>query len=145
MVKPRFQCPLDKRKTDRLFRLALILVNIVLLIALTTYAVRGFYSRYWADDYCFGTIFHQHGLWEGTGFFYRNTSNRFAAYFLVGLNELLGERAIRLSPCLHDPGHGFDLFCGFQPGFPFGEISAKMGSFDLIEPVDDLFYVADGS
>ena len=98
MVKPRFQCPLDKRKTDRLFRLALILVNIVLLIALTTYAVRGFYSRYWADDYCFGTIFHQHGLWEGTGFFYRNTSNRFAAYFLVGLNELLGERAISFLP-----------------------------------------------
>lgn len=98
MMKPRFQCPLDRRKTDRLFRLALILANIVLLIALTTYAVRGFYSRYWADDYCFGTIFHQHGLWEGTGFFYQNTSNRFAAYFLVGLNELLGEYAIRYLP-----------------------------------------------
>lgn len=98
MVKARFQCPLDKRKTDRLFQFALILANAFLLIALAIYAVRGFYSRYWADDYCFGTIFHQHGLWEGTTFFYQNTSNRFAAYFLVGLNELLGAHAIRYLP-----------------------------------------------
>jgi len=98
MLKPRFQCPLDKQKTDRLFQFALILANIVFLIALTIYAVRGFYSRYWADDYCFGSIFHQHGLFEGTGFFYQNTSNRFAAYFLVGLNELLGEHAISFLP-----------------------------------------------
>jgi hypothetical protein len=99
-MKPRFQCPLDRRKTERLFRLVLILANLFLFIALAIYAYRGFFSRYWADDYCFGAIYNQYGLFEGTGFFYQNISNRFAAYFLVGLNELFGENAIHFLPAL---------------------------------------------
>ncbi|MGV8026819.1 MAG: DUF6056 family protein [Anaerolineaceae bacterium] len=99
-MKPRFQCPLDQNKTKRFFKIALILANLFLLIALTIYAYRGFFSRYWADDYCFGTIYNEHGLFEGTRFFYQNTSNRFAAYFLVGLNELFGVNAIHFLPTL---------------------------------------------
>ena len=99
-MTPRFHCPLERKKTERLFKFALVLVNVFFFIALATYAYRGFFSRYWADDYCFGTIFHEHGLFSGTGFFYENTSNRFAAYFLVGLNELFGEKAIRFLPAL---------------------------------------------
>ncbi len=94
----RFQCPLDKQKTERLFRSVLVVANLLLFIALAVYAWRGFYSRYWADDYCFGSISHAHGLLSGTRYFYQNVSNRFAAYFLVGLNELFGESAIRFLP-----------------------------------------------
>ena len=99
-MKPRFQCPLDRRKTQRLFQTVLILANLFLFLALAVYAYRGFYSRYWADDYCFGTIYHDHGLFNGTGYFYQNVSNRFAAFFLVGLNELFGETAIHFLPAL---------------------------------------------
>ncbi len=97
-MTPRFQCPLDQRKTERFFKAALMLANLFLFIALAVYAYRGFFSRYWADDYCFGTIYNDHGLFEGTRFFYQNTSNRFAAYFLVGLNEAFGVNAIHFLP-----------------------------------------------
>lgn len=99
-MKPVFQCPLDRSKTERLFRFALIIANVFFMIALAVYAYRGFFSRYWADDYCFGSIFHQNGLFAGTGTFYREISNRFAAFFLVGLSELLGEVGIQLMPAI---------------------------------------------
>jgi hypothetical protein len=97
-MRPRFRCPLDQRKTERLFRTVLILANLFFAIALSMYISRGLFSRYWADDYCFGTIFHEHGLFDGMRFFYQNVSNRFAAFFLVGLNELFGEAAIHFLP-----------------------------------------------
>ena len=89
-MKPRFQCPLDTRKTERLFQLGLIFANLFFFIALAVYAWRGFSSRYWADDYCFGAIYRQQGLFAGTRYFYENTSNRFSAFFLVGLAESVG-------------------------------------------------------
>ena len=99
-MKPRFQCPLDRRKTERLFQLGLILANLFFFIALAVYAWRGFSSRYWADDYCFGAIFRQQGLLAGTRYFYENTSNRFSAFFVVGLAESLGVNFMPFLPAL---------------------------------------------
>ncbi len=42
-MRPRFRCPLDQRKTERLFRTVLILANLFLAIALSMYISRGLF------------------------------------------------------------------------------------------------------
>ncbi|HAF62287.1 MAG TPA: hypothetical protein DCK95_08175 [Anaerolineaceae bacterium] len=99
-MKPHFQCPLDRQKTNRLFYTALVFASLFLSIALAVYVYRGFYSRYWADDYCHSATLQEYGIARGVLNSYNNWSNRFSAIFFVGISELFGDKAISFLPGL---------------------------------------------
>ena len=97
---PLFTCPLESKKTENLFKLMILLGVIVFFVALSCYALTGFYSRYWADDYCYSALIKENGFWGGLQKHYTTWSNRYAAYLLVATSELFGSFAIRLLPAM---------------------------------------------
>ena len=68
--------------------LTFFLPNLILLM-------RGFDSRYWADDYCFSGILKQYGFIKGLEFFYTTVSNRFSSFIFVATLEAFGSRSIQ--------------------------------------------------
>ena len=69
-------------------------------ITLATYAWRGVYARYIADDYCTAAILASRGFWSSQGYWYRAWSGRFAFTFAIGIAEQFGPRAAMILPLL---------------------------------------------
>lgn len=67
-------------------------------------AFLGFYTRYWADDYCYAALFNSHGFIEAiTSSYFTVTefaSNRFSLTLFSGISELFGFNFIRLLPMI---------------------------------------------
>lgn len=80
--------------------LILVLLALTLLAGLAATAYAGTFSRYWADDYCYAAVYHRDGLLKGTLYWYQNGGNRFAAFIMVGLSEMMGQAAVSLLPAL---------------------------------------------
>ena len=97
---PLFTCPLERKKTENLFKMMILLGIIAFSLALSCYALTGFYSRYWADDYCFSALIRENGFWGGLQEHYTTWSNRYAAYLLVAISELFGSCAIQFLPAI---------------------------------------------
>ncbi len=70
--------------------------NLFFLLPNLLFLIRGFNSRYWADDYCFSGILREHGFFGGLGFFYSSVSNRFSAFIFSAISEGFGSRAIQI-------------------------------------------------
>src|SRR4030042_2607391 len=70
--------------------------NLFFLLPNLLFLIRGFNSRYWADDYCFSGIFREYGFFGGLGFFYSSVSNRFSAFIFSAISELFGSWAIQV-------------------------------------------------
>lgn len=94
------KCPLDRKKTLRLFNAVIILGVAALSIALIVYIYLGFFSRYWADDYCFSALVRNNGFWGGLKEHYLSWSNRFTAYLLSGIGDWLGIQNVKIYPGL---------------------------------------------
>ena len=90
----------DWREDKRYFSFVIIFALFLLSIVLTVYIYRGFYSRYWADDYCQSATLQEYGVFGGTWNSYQTWSNRFTAIFLVGVSELFGAKAISFLPAI---------------------------------------------
>ena len=69
-------------------------------MTLATYAWRGVYARYIADDYCTAAILASRGFWSSQGYWYRAWSGRFAFTFAIGIAEQFGPRAAMILPLL---------------------------------------------
>ena len=65
-------------------------------LALLSYAILGFYSRYYADDYCMSGLVYQRGFWQAQIDQYIGWSNRFSGMLTLSLSELFGNSAIRV-------------------------------------------------
>lgn len=65
-------------------------------LALLSYAILGFYSRYYADDYCMSGLVYQRGFWQAQIDQYTGWSNRFSGMFILSLSEFFGDSAIRV-------------------------------------------------
>ncbi len=65
-------------------------------LALLSYAVLGFYSRYYADDYCMSGLVFQRGFWQAQIDQYTGWSNRFSGMFILSLSEIFGYSAIKV-------------------------------------------------
>ncbi len=90
----------DRSGEKRFFSFLVVFAILLLAVALAVYIYRGFYSRYWADDYCQSATLKEYGLFGGTMNSYQTWSNRFAAIFMVGVSELLGAKAISFLPAI---------------------------------------------
>lgn len=71
------------------------------LVPLGVYALTGFYTRYWADDYCFSQVLQDYSYWQAQVVFYQTTSSRFSVIPLIGITEFFGPGAIRWLPALN--------------------------------------------
>ncbi|WP_298005541.1 MULTISPECIES: DUF6056 family protein [Anaerolinea] len=67
-------------------------------MALAFLGYLGTYARYWADDYCYGLVARQSGVWRGLAEWYTLSGNRFSAFALVALLEPLGLNGVRFLP-----------------------------------------------
>jgi hypothetical protein len=65
-------------------------------LALLSYSILGFFSRYYADDYCMSGLVFQRGFWQAQVEQYTSWSNRYAGMLVLSLSELLGRSAIRV-------------------------------------------------
>ncbi len=97
---PIFKCPLEHKKTEQLFNVVILFGILAFTAALAAFAVTGFNSRYWADDYCFSALLKTKGVIGGMTEFYNTISNRFGAFLLTALSEAFGTNAIRYLPAL---------------------------------------------
>ena len=73
----------------------IVLGTLFVGLALLSYSVLGFYSRYYADDYCMSGLVFQKGFWQAQIDQYMSWSNRFAGMFVLSLSEFLGHSAIK--------------------------------------------------
>jgi hypothetical protein len=93
-----FKYPLNRKKTLRLFNLIVILGVIAFSVALVVYAYLGFFSCYWADDYCFSALVKNYGLIGGLKEHYLSWSNRYTAFLLSAIGDWLGSMNVQLYP-----------------------------------------------
>lgn len=69
------------------------------LAALFFLAYIGFYSRYWADDFCYLVIVqNSDSIYQAMRVIYTTWSNRYANVLLVGMVDFFGQQAIRYLP-----------------------------------------------
>lgn len=108
------QCPLDRKKVDRLFHWVILIGLAILMIALAVYSYAGYFSRYLADDYCFSSQIKNEGIFNGLADFYGNISNRFGAFLFIALTEFFGTGAIQLLPGVMIVMLFFSLFLIFR-------------------------------
>jgi hypothetical protein len=83
------------------------LVDVLLVIGIFTYGVAiifyaylGFFSRYYADDYCMTAGLLTGGFWKSQISLYNNWSPAFSGTFLQYLSEFFGRSAIQAWPTL---------------------------------------------
>jgi hypothetical protein len=79
-----------------------LLVDLLLAIGILTfgmalilYAYLGFFSRYYADDFCLTGGFLASGFWKSQIDLYTSWSPRFAGTFLLNLSEFFGRSSIQ--------------------------------------------------
>ncbi len=81
-------------KRFKLVETILITLSILFLIGLSLYGLKGFYSRYAQDDYCYGYRVNTFGFWQTqvSSYLYPTefNSNRYALTFLQSVAEILG-------------------------------------------------------
>jgi hypothetical protein len=65
-------------------------------LALLSYAILGFFSRYYADDYCMSGLVFQRGFWQAQIEQYTGWSNRYAGMLVLSVSELFGRSSIRV-------------------------------------------------
>ena len=68
------------------------------LIPNLMYLYNAWFVRHRADDFCFSGTFREYGFLDGLSHFYLTISNRFSAFMLWSVSDLLGEKAIRFFP-----------------------------------------------
>jgi hypothetical protein len=71
---------------------------VVLTLILAVYARAGFFTRYWADDYCFTAPLKAFGFFKAQWHFYFNSSDRFSTLPVIGISEIFGLKAIQFLP-----------------------------------------------
>jgi hypothetical protein len=72
--------------------------SLMFSVALFLYAYLGYFSRYYADDYCLTSSLLRSGFWKTELGLYLSWSDRFADLPLVGLSELFGRMAVQAWP-----------------------------------------------
>jgi hypothetical protein len=80
---------------NKLMPIVIIFGTVSTGLALLSYAVLGFFSRYYADDYCMSGLVFQKGFWQAQIDQYTSWSNRYAGMFTLSLSDLLGHSAIK--------------------------------------------------
>jgi Family of unknown function (DUF6056) len=80
---------------NKLMPVVLVIGTLSTGLALMSYAVLGFFSRYYADDYCMSGLAFQKGFWQAQIDQYVGWSNRYAGMFVLSLSDLLGHSAIK--------------------------------------------------
>lgn len=90
----------DIQSPKRWETLLIMAGNLLLSIPNALYIYRGFFTRLWADDYCFSGILRQYGFLAGLGHFYTHVSNRFSAFVLSAFLDLAGKRVGYLVPAV---------------------------------------------
>jgi hypothetical protein len=81
---------------EHLSSIAVIFGALTTGLALLSYAILGFYSRYYADDYCMSGLVFQRGFWQAQIDQYMGWSNRFSGMFTLSLSEFFGNSAIKV-------------------------------------------------
>jgi hypothetical protein len=81
--------------TSKLVSIVIIFGTVSTGLALLSYAALGFFSRYYADDYCMSGLVFQKGFWQAQIDQYTSWSNRYAGMFTLSLSDLLGHSAIK--------------------------------------------------
>jgi hypothetical protein len=69
-------------------------------VAIAFYAYLGFFSRYYADDYCMTSGFLTSGFWKSQFNLYNSWSPRFAGTFSLNLSEYFGRSTIQAWPAV---------------------------------------------
>jgi hypothetical protein len=98
---------LDKKSFSNQKKSQQLLISISTLLftmPLGMMAFLGFFTRYWADDYCYAALFKSYGFIEGNILSYltftKFASNRFSLTIFSGVSELFGIYFIRLLPLI---------------------------------------------
>lgn len=73
---------------------------VALAAAFGVYAVRGWFTRFTADDYCTAGLQRAAGFVAAQLYWYESWSGRFSYYFTIGLVELLGPWTTQIMPTL---------------------------------------------
>lgn len=76
------------------------MLAVALAVAFGAYAVRGWFSRFTADDYCTAGLQRATGFVGAQVYWYESWSGRFSYYFTIGLVELLGPWTTQVMPAL---------------------------------------------
>lgn len=77
-------------------RATAIVVSIATSAALVVLCVRGFFVRWFADDYWIAAAVSTHGFWGGQAYWYRVWSGRYVFNFIVAVLESFGPRTVPL-------------------------------------------------
>ena len=99
-------------------KISLYLSNLLLALPNVLYIARGFFTRFWADDYCFSGLTRSLGFFGGLSYFYQNVSNRFSAFIFIAFTDIFGEAFIRFLPPLAIILLGICLFRLIHRFFP---------------------------
>ncbi len=91
--------PLQKRvRKNDFFSVALVIAISAIAFALFTIVRMGFYTRYWADDFCNANAYHMYGFWGAQKFEYTYWGGRFAYGFLSILVVSIGQSIVPYFP-----------------------------------------------
>ncbi len=85
---------------SRVEKAAVLAGALIFLAGLALFAYAGFFTRFWADDYCYSAVAGQNGLLRGLVDWYRHSGNRFSALIPVAALDLLGPHGVALLPLL---------------------------------------------
>jgi hypothetical protein len=82
------------RHTRTLFIAAALAVIAFALLPIAAYAYTGYFTRYWADDYCVAAHMNELGLWGSQKYWFTHWTGRFGAVFAVDFITYLGKSAV---------------------------------------------------
>lgn len=125
MSAENIQLPGKKDQTElksifgKWIRIILILACIAFAVYLVELAFEGFYTRYLADDFCYGVPATQMGVFRGLADVYMRWSGRFAAIFFIFLGSIPGTWASTIVPAILIIGLTGSLYLLFKNIFQF--------------------------
>lgn len=79
-------------------RIAYAVVTLAVLVALGTYAWRGWYTRYITDDYCTAITLHDRGFVGAMKYHRQTWSGRYSYYAVKAIPESIGPATARVMP-----------------------------------------------
>jgi hypothetical protein len=80
--------------------LSLVVPGLTVVVSLVTYAYRGWFSRYTADDYCTAGLERAAGFVGAQVYWYQFWSGRVTYYFVVGMVEYAGPWVVQVLPAI---------------------------------------------
>jgi len=89
--------PVERKESTR-WKWAEVVLGVALALPLAVYAATGAYSRYTADDFCWGGILRTDGFVNSQVHWYTQYSPRYAFTFLVNVTELAGPSIVPALP-----------------------------------------------